>query len=114
MDPEDNKQGASAGEPFTPKIPYPGLLRQVLHSLSLNQLLMEIPPTQTSPWLFPPEGPQGTAATTLASDETMLAERLEASRYPGHRRGLHVTHPCFGFLRTFILDCLNLHLWMTW
>ncbi len=86
-DPEDSAQRLT-GDLSTPRLPYPDLLRQVLHFLGPSHLLVEGPPPSTSPWVVPQEEPQGTAGAALALDDYMLSELLYACKVPETRTRL--------------------------
>ncbi len=64
------------------KLTYPEVLRQVLRSLNLDHLLVEGPPPSTSPWSLQPEEPQGSHGASLALDDHILMEILNAFQVP--------------------------------
>ncbi len=78
----DSSQQTPGIDTHTPKISYPDLLRQVLHSLNLSHFLVEGPPLTSSLWMVPSEGPQGASGMALASDDCILAEILQSFKVP--------------------------------
>ncbi len=80
---EDDTEDAALtfpGEPSTPKVPYPYLLYQLLHSLGLSYLLVEGPPPSNFPSVVPPGELQG--SKSLGFNDYMLLELLDTFKVP--------------------------------